>query len=149
MFLKLVVLILVCGGSGIGLLSVRQSRLQTAHEMAEARHRVRRLDEQAGEIRALIVSSCTPDRVRRLMRQLEGFDPAIHHPARFELAKETIEAPAHGLPQLQPSAPAHTPNDTMLGIASHDQSTFWVDGEPKAKHEWILEDGTRVVFVED
>jgi len=123
-FIKLVVLILVCGSSGVGLLSVRQSRLQAAHEMAEARHRSRRLDERAGEIRTQIAQSCTPQRVIEMLalqhEQDQGYDPAVHHPVRFAKT-QAIEAVVE--------ADALDPNDPA-----------WMDEAFQAEHSWILED---------
>ncbi len=124
MFIKLVVLILVCGSSGVGLLSVRQSRLQAAHEMAEARHRSQRLDERVGEIRTQIAQSCTPQRVIEMLalqhEQDQGYDPAVHHPVRFTKAQDmeaVVEADA-----LDPNDPA------------------WMDEAFRTEHSWILED---------
>lgn len=139
MFLKLVVLILVCGSSGVGLLSVRQSRLQAVHEMAEARHRIRNLNEQAGEVRSLIVRSSTPDRVMAMLGDPAAYRHAIQHPARVDrpdaLQTEVLVAEA----QIEePPAP----------LVIHQEETVWIDEDFKAQHAWILEDGSRVIFVE-
>lgn len=128
-FIKLVVLILVCGSSGVGLLSVRQSRLQAAHEMAEARHRSRLLDERAGEIRTHIAQACTPDRVIELIGAQDRFDPAIEHPAQFSIGDSSTE-----------SAP---------GFDNGAGEPAWMDDEFKAEHSWILDDGSRVILLTD
>ncbi|MFG0244711.1 MAG: hypothetical protein ACF8MF_01500 [Phycisphaerales bacterium JB052] len=129
MFAKLVVLILVFGASGIGVLSVRQSRLQAVHEMAESRHRVRQLDEQAGEIRAMIARACTPQRVHRLLQQRGYYAPAAQSPAELQLVQRAEES----------ATPL--PNDAM-GV-NHDQDL------PEGSVVMTLEDGTRVVFVRE
>jgi len=126
-FIKLVVLILVCGSSGVGLLSVRQSRLQAAHEMAEARHRTRRLNERAGEIRTRIAQSCTPDRVRELLSAQDAYDPAMHYPAQFINRFDPIE-----------SAPL---------VETLEAETQWIDDDFRAEHSWILDDGSRVILL--
>ena len=95
MFIKLVVMILVCGSSGVGLLSVRQSRLQAGHEMAEARHRCLRLEEQAGEIRSRIAQACTPERVVELIdAQMMLADTAVNNRYEFDLGGELLASNA-------------------------------------------------------
>ncbi len=135
MFIKLVVLILVCGSSGVGLLSVRQSRLQAAHEMAEARHRSRRLDERAGEIRTQIAQACTPERVIELLKAQDAYDPAVHHPALFGKGFADAET------------------ELALDIAQameNDQSDpIWMDDEFRSEHSWILDDGSRVILLNE
>ena len=137
MFIKLVVMILVCGGSGVGLLSVRQSRLQAAHEMAETRHRCLRLDEQTGEIRTHIAQACTPDRVVELLGSQDNFDPAVHHPTKLGIGQDAIEF--------------HPDKESVLtgGADQADQSSLiqrYVN-EPDEEQGWILEDGSRVIFI--
>lgn len=124
MFIKLVVLILVCGSSGVGLLSVRQSRLQAAHEMAEARHRIQRLDEQTGEVRMQIARACTPERVNELLKnhraKTQGYDPAIQHPAQFDT---DLEAPTAQQIIEQPGS-----------------DLSWIDDAFNLEHAWILDE---------
>lgn len=154
MFLKLVVLILVFGSSGVGLLSVRQSRLQAVHEMAEARHRIRRLNEQAGEIRTLIVQSSTPDRVHRMMGDHNGYRPATHHPARVKMVQPTLEE-AIPAEEISPLARVSEPDLVQKsGVQSEpvrgdDGEQIWVDEHNRTHRIWVLEDGTRVVFIEE
>ena len=127
MFAKLVVLILVFGASGIGVLSVRQSRLQAVHEMAESRQRIRQLDEQAGEIRTMIMQSCTPQRVHSMIDGRDGFSPASSTPTQVELVQQVIESP---------------PEQTPVAAAPQEEQ-----GEGTVI--FTLEDGTRVVFVRE
>lgn len=126
MFAKLVVLILVFGASGVGLLSVRQSRLQAVHEMAESRHRIRRLQEQGTEIRTMIVRSCTPDRVMDMLEDREKFTPASTVPAKLQLAQRMLE---QAQPEPVPAA--------LAGSQPYESDNAVI---------WTLEDGTRVVF---
>lgn len=131
MFIKLVVLILVCGSSGVGLLSVRQSRLQAAHEMAEARHRIQRLDEQTGEIRMQIARSCTPERVSALVESRgiskPGYDPAVHHPVRMV------------------SGDQGTGSESTIEYDGSEP--VWMDEAFESEHSWILDDRSRDIFV--
>ncbi len=129
MFAKFVVLILVFGASGIGVLSVRQSRLQAVHEMAESRHRIRQLDEQGGEIRTMIVRSCTPQRVHQLLRDRGYYTPASQAPAQLQMVQQVIEAAPD-----QPTPSIQMTNDDDL---------------PEGSVVWTLDDGSRVVFVRD
>lgn len=163
-FIKLVVLILVCGSSGIGLLSVRQSRLQAAHEMAEARHRVRRLDERAGEIRTQIAMESSPARVMELIRSQPGYGPAVFHPAKIamthqmggqaadplagQMVGQIDEPSAHSIFEQTIANPevvgqAITNADEQLNPVQSGLRAELVDNQ----HIWILDDGSRVIFV--
>ena len=129
MFAKLIVLILVFGASGVGVLSVRQSRLQAVHEMAESRHRIRQLNEQAGEIRSMIVRSCTPQRVHRLLEEHGYYTPASQAPADLQLVRSVIEAaPDIPTPELRSMRDEDLPPGSVI---------------------MTLEDGSRVVFVRE
>ncbi len=125
--MKLVVLILVCGSSGVGLLSVRQSRLQAAHEMAEARHRTQRLNEQAREIRTRIAQACTPDRVVALLEAQGQYSPAVHHPAKWMVRID----------------PEFVSGAESLDIQGGGDDDF------KIQHSWILEDGSAVILLNE
>ncbi len=158
MFIKLVVLILVCGSSGVGLLSVRQSRLQAAHEMAEARHRTQRLSEQISEIRAQIAQACTPDHVNAmLLAQREqmladqpGYDPAIHHPAQFEYRTRSSSEPE----LIAGDTPAEIQSETVVTIGTRPVAVPAPEQpeepvEESAEEPWVLDDGTRVILIGD
>lgn len=144
MFAKLVVLILVFGASGIGVLSVRQSRLQSVHEMAESRHRIRRFDEQAGEIRSMIAKSCTPQRVHAMIDDRGSFKHASTTPAKIELAQRVIETPVE--------APSNEPIEFSIEVPA-EQTIAKYDvtrqDESDGTVVFTLEDGTRVVFVRE
>jgi len=80
-FAKLVVLILVVGLGGSGLLAMRQSRLQAAHELTAARLRLRAQAEQLQRLRAQIAESTAPSVLREAFEQrpelLAGLRPAV------------------------------------------------------------------------
>lgn len=66
MFAKLCVLILVFGSCSGGVLAMRQSRLQAAHELAESRLRVREHEQRLRELRARIAALSNPETVRSM-----------------------------------------------------------------------------------
>lgn len=70
MFVKLACVIVCAGVTGMVLLSLRQDRLQAANEFAEARLRVRMLNEQVSTIRAELAMQITPDRIESLADEL-------------------------------------------------------------------------------
>ncbi|MCA9274784.1 MAG: hypothetical protein KDA29_02050 [Phycisphaerales bacterium] len=144
MFAKLVVLILVFGASGIGVLSVRQSRLQSVHEMAESRHSIRRLDEQAGEIRTMIAKSCTPQRVHAMIDDRGSFKPASTTPAKIELAQRVLESTIEAPTAERIEIPHDLPDEQVSG--QHDVTR---QDESDGTVVFTLEDGTRVVFVRE
>jgi hypothetical protein len=80
-FAKLVVLILVVGLGGSGLLAMRQSRLQAAHELTAARLRLRTQAELLQRLRARIAQSTAPSVLREAFEQrpelLAGLRPAV------------------------------------------------------------------------
>ncbi|MGV6815079.1 MAG: hypothetical protein ACWA5W_08740 [Phycisphaerales bacterium] len=159
MILKFLVMIVVCGSSGIGLLSVRQSRLQAAHEMAQARQESHRLEEQAGEIRAQIAQAYTPERVAAMLEQLGSLDayiPAAQNPVQID--------PANTISTIGSETAIGSEGDDLIDdrIAQSpipDQLPEWGErdgqgedssqrGEPD-EQGWVLQDGTRVIFVDD
>lgn len=76
LFAKLVVLVLAIGGSAVGVLALRQSRLQAAHEAAEARLRMRTHAERTLELRTEIARRVTPEALAASARELD-LVPAI------------------------------------------------------------------------
>ncbi len=108
MFAKLVALILAFGACGGGLLAMRQSRLQAAHELAEARLRIERHDLRVRELRAQIAERITPERVLEALGEqgVGGMRPGwtqrvpLRAPGRYD---ETHEAIAPAWPAREPS----------------------------------------------
>ncbi len=81
MFAKLAAVIVAVGVCACTLLAMRQARLQAAHDLAEARLRVRALDERVALRRAEIGRLVSPEQVRRMAEELEsdfgGFEPIL------------------------------------------------------------------------
>ena len=136
MFIKLVVLILVCGSSGVGLLSVRQSRLQAAHEMAEARLRIRQLEEQAGELRAKIAKASTPDRIAEMLEDQQGYQHAVQNIASLKQDGQQGEQYIEPTVVYSEVEPDPIPDDT-------------IDAPVDDENVWILNDGSRVILLTD
>lgn len=63
LFAKMVVLVLAVGGTAVGVLALRQSRLQAGHEAAEARLRMRVHAERTMELRSQIAARVSPERL--------------------------------------------------------------------------------------
>jgi len=99
MFIKLMVLILVVGSSGVGVLSVRQSRLQAAHETAETRLRIRKLENRTTELKAAIAELATPGRVVSALEASKQYTPAMHK--RATLSKSFTPINEHAGPDGQ------------------------------------------------
>ncbi len=70
MFAKIAVVILALGICACSLLALRQARLQAANELAEARLRVRGIDERVSIVRAVIAGYVTPEQVEEMIRQV-------------------------------------------------------------------------------
>ena len=66
MFAKVAVVIVALGICACSLLALRQARLQAANELAEARLRVRAIDERVSLTRTAIASLVTPEQVERM-----------------------------------------------------------------------------------
>ena len=71
MFAKIVVLIVSLGVCACTLLALRQARLQAANELADARLRVRTIDERISMVRTEIAPHVTPIEVRQMTRELQ------------------------------------------------------------------------------
>ncbi len=69
-FYKLAAVIVGAGVVCAVLLSLRQARLQAANEFAEARLRVRMLNEQVSTVRAELANEITPDRIKSYAGEL-------------------------------------------------------------------------------
>ena len=119
MFVKLMILILVIGSSGVGVLSVRQSRLQAAHETAEARLRIGKLENHTSELKAEIARYTSPTylvgAIQAEDQSEDRFDQAVQHRATLT-------------EQLLPSDETSEQNSTEL---------------------WYLDDGTEVLILNE
>lgn len=72
MFTKIAVVIVCLGICACTLLALRQARLQAANELAEARLRVRSIDERVSLIRSEIAPHVTPEQVEQMTVELDG-----------------------------------------------------------------------------
>lgn len=70
MFWKLAVLIVWAGVVACCLLTLRQARIQAANEFAEARLRIRSINERVSAIRATLASEITPERVESMADEI-------------------------------------------------------------------------------
>ncbi|MGJ8635338.1 MAG: hypothetical protein ACSHX5_00635 [Phycisphaerales bacterium] len=138
MFVKLIVLICVLGSTGVGVLSVRQSRLMVSNEMTQARMRARELDRRAMELRAEIADRVSPEKLRELLgddyetklvdettRRIEILDPEVFEPMHDDELEQVIDEQA-----LQ------------------DQSSLVEESQQiEEPSYWTLDDGTRVYIL--
>lgn len=66
MFAKVAIVIIALGICACSLLALRQARLQAANELAEARLRVRAIDERVSRTRTAIAGRVTPEQVESM-----------------------------------------------------------------------------------
>ncbi len=71
---KLAAVIITLGLIAASLLSMRQSRLQAAHEVTAARLRIREHDERLLKLRTEIASRVTPRAVREMLEETGELD---------------------------------------------------------------------------
>ncbi len=142
MFVKLIVLILALGSTGIGVLSVRQSRLVASNEMTQSRLRARVLDQKSMELRMQIAQSVTPDQIRAMLgqeidsvmvdqtqRRIDLFDPVDFESSVDDTNDAQVQVQAQVQAQVQVQVQADP-----------------IQAEP---HYWTLDDGTRVYVLDD
>lgn len=135
MFVKLIVLICVLGSTGVGVLSVRQSRLMVSNEMTQARMRARELDRRAMELRAQIAERVTPEKLRELLGE--------------ELDSSLVGETTRRIQILDPEVFEPVLIDDRFESGVQDQ------GDPVASESasledpgfWTLDDGTRVYIL--
>lgn len=72
MFAKITVVIVALGVCACTLLALRQARLQAANELAEARLRVRVIDERVSLVRTEIASRVVPGEVEHMTAEIAG-----------------------------------------------------------------------------
>lgn len=70
MFAKVALVIIALGICACTLLALRQARLQAANELAEARLRVRAIDERVAVVRTAIAACVTPEQVERMTDEI-------------------------------------------------------------------------------
>lgn len=72
MFAKAVIVIVALGVCACSLLALRQARLKAANELAEARLRIRTIDERVSIVRTEVAARVTPEEIERMTRELDG-----------------------------------------------------------------------------
>lgn len=70
MFAKIALVIVALGICACSLLALRQARLQAANELAEARLRVRAVDERVAVVRTAIAACVTPEQVEAMTKEI-------------------------------------------------------------------------------
>jgi hypothetical protein len=74
-FLKLAAIVAALGVVAAGLLSLRQSRLQVASELAQCQLRIGKADDRLWSVRTRVAAAVTPARVERLASSLGPLRP--------------------------------------------------------------------------
>lgn len=75
MFAKVAALIVGIALTASALLAARQIRTQSAHELAQSRIRVMRLDNERLKLRADIAERITPDHIQEMASRLSPLKP--------------------------------------------------------------------------
>ncbi len=139
MFVKLILLILALGSTGVGVLSVRQSRLIASNEMTQARMRSRDLDRRTMELRAQIARSVTPDQLRAILGDEIDASMVDETQRRIDLLDPVQPEPA---PVVMPEELNVLPLDEDFVVAGSESESQGQETEPDY---WTLDDGTRVL----
>lgn len=77
MFAKLVAVVVALGACGCTLLSLRQSRIQAASEIAQTQLRINQEDERLWVLRAKIAEQVTPAQVEQMADSVVSLRPLI------------------------------------------------------------------------
>lgn len=112
MFWKAALVIVSLGACGCTLLALRQSRLQAAHELAEAQLRIRHHDEQLWRLRSEIAARVTPASVQLMAEDLGPMHPLLPPPPGLVLPPGWLPAnpvPTSEPPKKQPPKPEPKP----------------------------------------
>ena len=142
MFVKLILLILALGSTGVGVLSVRQSRLIASNEMTQARMRSRDLDRRSMELRAQIARSVTPDQLRALLGDEVDGSLVDETQRRIDLLDPVHREP---VPESAPAPEVVEPLDADFVIVGSELES---SGQERVPDYWTLDDGTRVYVVD-
>ena len=140
MFVKLIVLIMALGSTGVGVLSVRQSRLVASNEMTQSRLRSRELSQRAMELRAQIAQRITPDQLNRMISE----SPET---IMVDQTLRKIDLIDHSEPVVY-RRPA--PDLIPPALTTQTQTQAETDLGTQPSHEpdyWTLDDGTRVYLI--
>ncbi len=74
---KAALLIVVVGGTGVGLLTERQRRFEAAHDMTMAHRQADVLEREIRKLRAEIADRLTPSRIQAMETPEQGFAPIL------------------------------------------------------------------------
>ena len=77
MFVRVLVLVLSMGATGITLLAIRQQEHLAAHELARTRLEIMRIEDERRRVRAALARDLSPMQVRMLSETLGPLAPAI------------------------------------------------------------------------
>jgi hypothetical protein len=88
-FAKIALVIVALGICACSLLALRQARLQAANELAEARLRVRAIDERVAVVRTAIAACVTPEQVEAMTREI----PTPLEPLAMQRWENTQQTP--------------------------------------------------------
>ncbi len=77
MFVRVLVLVLSMGATGITLLAIRQQEHLAAHELARTRLEIMRIEDERRRVRAALARDLSPAQVRMLSETLGPLAPAI------------------------------------------------------------------------
>ncbi len=77
MFAKLVAVVVALGACGCTLLSMRQSRIQIASEIAQTQIRINQEDERLWVLRARIAEQVTPAQVEQMAGSVAALRPLV------------------------------------------------------------------------
>ena len=96
---KVAVVIVSIGASACGLLALRQSRLQAAHELTRSQFRIRAADERLWMLRAEIAKRVAPPEVEAMAAGVDDLKPIVAQ----SLSREETERLANaGSPEETP-----------------------------------------------
>lgn len=90
MFAKVATVIVALGICACSLLALRQARLQAANELAEARLRVRAIDERVSRARTAIARLVTPEQVESMTEWMN--EPLVPLASQQPLSPASDEA---------------------------------------------------------
>ncbi len=162
MFWKLAACVLCMGILGCALLSMRQARLQAAHELAQTQLRIRTCDERLFKLRAEIGRNIRPDEVRSMVSDMAALKPIT--PPRA-VAKPNPKAAPDAKPEVGPGPggklghdgkPVSTPPaekkpkgpDKKPAAAPHDPDQAPTDQDPADDGEdssrFAVQDGAEI-----
>lgn len=136
---KLGLVVLSIGVCALGMLAMRQARLQAAHEVAQTQLRIQRADERLWKLRADIAALSNPSRIRELAGALGPMHALITpgEGAANPSALDSIPMVEHASgPAKQPAKPGTKPGATKPGAKPGDSKPAEAKpGENKPKPE--------------